>query len=145
MILRPRQLYLRRESARAVLAEGLLRAVDHVRYQPPALAVGLHAREPQRADAVEPEAARDARRVLPRRLELCEYVVAAYDARAGLRAGARVCLLLEGLRGGVDEVRARGRDGRDEQRVREVLRPQGRERAHGRALHRGIALLPALI
>src|SRR5215213_5889217 len=102
VILRARQLYLRGEASRAVVAERGLRAVDHVGHEPPALAVGLDAREPELRDAVEPEAAHDARGVRRLRLELRQDVVAAYDARVLLRGGARVCLLLEGLRGRVD-------------------------------------------
>src|SRR5205085_11190810 len=55
VILRSRQLDLRGQAQAAISAEGLRVAVDHVRYQLPALVVALHAREPKRADAVEPE------------------------------------------------------------------------------------------
>src|SRR5256714_6913224 len=95
----------------------------------------------ERADAVEPEAAQDARAVGRHRLKLRQDVVAVHDARPLLRAGARVRLLLERLGGGVDVRRAFERDGGDEQRVREVLRSQGGERAHRRALHRLLAPL----
>src|SRR5437764_1338537 len=136
VILRSRQLDLRGQSQAALRAEGLLVAVDHVRYQLPALVVALHAREPKHADAVEPDAAQDARAARRRRLKLRQDVVGVYDARALLRAGARVGLLLERLGGGVDARRAFERDGLDEQRFGEVLRSQRRERAHRRTLHR---------
>ena len=141
VILRSRQLDLRGQSQSAISAEGLLVAVDHVRYQLPALVVALHAREPEHADAVEPEAAQDARAARRRRLKLRQDVVGVYDARALLRAGARVRLLLERLGGGVDARRAFERDGLDEQRFGEVLRSQRRERAHRRTLHRLLAPL----
>src|SRR5438270_3616321 len=114
VILRSRQLDLRGQAQAAISTEGLRVAVDHVRYQLPALVVALHAREPERADAVEPEASKDARAVGRRRLKLGQDVVAVYDARALLRGGARVRLLLERLGDGVDVRRAFERDGLDE-------------------------------
>src|ERR1043166_4393412 len=142
-LLRARQLDARGQAVATLLAEARRGGVDHVGLELPALAVRLHARQAQRRDAVEPEAAQQARAPLPLRLQLAQDVVAAHDARARLGRRARVRLLLEALADGVDAVRVVGRGGRDEERFGQVVRAKAGERADGRALHGLLALLVA--